>query len=171
MEKQQRDTANLEPLVEMLGNKDGMERQKARWALETIGKPAVSLLIKALNHSGQEQIRWEAAKALSAIVDPGSIPALVIALEDCDEDVAWLAAEALAKFRKKAWPPLLRMLIKKGAKSPLLRQAVHHVLRNQKETGYSDLLATLLKSLELNTMQAMTTEAARDILKRMKAKP
>jgi len=169
MAKQNRDTA-IEELVQMLGNRDGMKRQKARWALETIGKPAVPELTRLLKHCGDEQIRWEAAKALSAIQDERSIPSLIAVLDDEDQDMSWLAAEALIKFRKKAWPPLLRTLISKGAKSPLLRQSAHHILRSQKDGDNSGLLANLLKSLELNTVQEMTIGAAREILAQMKVK-
>jgi len=51
-----------------------------------------------------------------------------------------------------------------------LRQGAHHVLRNQKENGFNDLLASLREDLESNTVQESTPIAAYAILKRMNAK-
>ena len=174
MSEQQRIGTNLESWMKMLASKDGMIRQKARKSLVALGKPAVSSLAQALQDSKSDQIRWETAKALGAIGDTRSIPPLVKALEDTDLDVAWLAAEALKKFKKAAWPSLLRALIKvrqDSSASVSLRHGAHHVLRKQKENGFNDLLASLTKALESNTASESTPVAAYDILKRMRAKP
>ena len=160
--------SNIESLMNMLANKDGMKRQNARESLVALGKPAVSSLIKALQNSPSNQVRWEAAKALGAIHDTRSIPSLVEALSDDDSDVTWLAAEALRKFKKTAWPPLLRALMKEGPNPGLLHQRVHHVLLNQKEDGYSDLLETLMKALK-DELSDSVMLAANEILERMKA--
>lgn len=98
MGKQKMTGTNIESLMEMLANKDGLIRKKARKSLVAIGKPAVSELTRALQNSKLDQLRWEAAKTLDAIGDIRAIPSLVKALEDNDQDVAWLAAEALKKF-------------------------------------------------------------------------
>jgi hypothetical protein len=171
MSKQKWAGTNLESLMEMLTSKDGATRKKARRLLVALGKPAVSSLTRALQSSRLDHLRWEAAKTLGAIGDTRAIPALVKALRDSDPDVAWLAAEGLRKFKKLAWSPLLRMLIKGGPDSVLLRQGAHHVLRNQREDGYNDLLTTLTKALESSTAQESTPLAAYNILKRMKSKP
>jgi hypothetical protein len=170
--KQKLTRTNLESLMKMLASKNGVARQKARKLLVDFGKPAVPSLTKALQNSKLYQVRWEAAKALGAIGDIKAIPSLVKALEDKFPDVAWLAAEALRKLKKAAWPVLLRTLIKRGSHSILLRRGAHHVLKNQKENGFNDLLKTLTKALELEslTVQESTTMAAYIILKRMKAK-
>jgi len=160
---------NLKSLMDMLASKDGMIRQKARESLVALGKPAVSSLNQALQNSTADQVRWEAAKALGEIVDIKSIPPLVKALEDSNSDVAWLAAEALSKFKKTAWPPLLRALMKNGSNSVLLHRGVHHVLLNQNEHGFNDLLATLMNALEPNAVPESAIIAANEILKRMKA--
>ena len=154
----------------VLASKDGAARQKARKSLVALGKLAVSSLTQALQNSEVDHVRWEAVKTLGAIGDSRAIPSLVHALEDSDPDVAWLAAEGLRKFKKAAWSPLLRVLIKRGAGSALLRQGAHHVLRNQREVGFNDLLATLLKALEPGSVPVSTTVASYEILKRMKAK-
>jgi HEAT repeat protein len=171
MSKQTRPRTDLESLLDTLESDDGATRQKARTKLVALGKTAVPRLTRALQHSGMNQVRWEAAKALGAIGDPGAIPALVKALEDSDPDVAWLAAEGLRKFKKGAWPPLLRVLLKHGPESTSLRQGAHHVLRNQRAHGFNDLLATLSKALESGALPESATVAAYNILKRMRGKP
>jgi HEAT repeat protein len=170
MSKQKRTVANIGSLIDMLASKDGPTRQKARKTLVALGKPAVSSLNSTLQNSRLDHVRWEAAKALGAIGDTRAIPRLVKALEDSDHDVAWLAAEALRKFKKAAWPPLLRVLIKSGSDSGSLRQGAHHVFRNQNEVGFNDLLVSLTKALESSTVPELATVAAFDILKRMKAR-
>jgi HEAT repeat protein len=170
MSKRKQTGINLESLMDMLASEDGVMRQKARKSLVALGKPAVSSLTQALQNSKSDHLRWEAAKTLGAISDARAIPPLVKALQDSDRDVAWLAAEALRKFKKAAWPPLLRALVKSRSDSVTLRQGAHHVLRNQKEAGFNDLLATLQKDLEFSTISGPARMAAYDILKRMKAK-
>lgn len=170
MSKHKRTGTTLESLMGALAGKDGATRLKARKALVALGKPAVSSLMQALRKSRLDHLRWEAAKILGAIGDTRAIPPLVRALEDHDIDVAWVAAEALRKFKKAAWPPLLRALVKRGSDSALLRQGAHHVLRHQKQKGLNDGLATLSKDLESSTFPESASLVAYDILKRMKAK-
>jgi hypothetical protein len=169
MSRQVQTKANLESLIRTLASKDGLARQKARHSLVRAGRPAVPLLIQALQESPVDQVRWEAAKALGMMGDASAIPVLVQALEDHDADVAWLAAEALQKFKKAAWPALLHALIQYGAGSSALRQGAHHVFRRQREPGFEDLIAALLKALETETLPEATTTAAHQILERMDA--
>lgn len=162
---------NLKSLIDKLASEDAATRLKARKLLVALGKPAVSPLRHLLRRSKLDHVRWEAVKTLGDIGDPRAIPALVEGLEDRDPDVRWLAAEALRKFKQIAWPPLLRALIRSGPDSVLLRQTAHHVLRNQKEEGFNDLLATLRKALESDSAPISTKMAAYDILRRMESKP
>ncbi len=171
MNEQKGTSTNLESLMDMLENKDGVIRQKAREALVELGKSAVSSLTRALLNSRQDQVRWEAAKALGGINDTGSVPSLVQALEDNNSDVAWAAADALKTFRKAAWPSLLQALIKSKSEAVALRKGAHHVLADQKEDGFNDLLATLLKALESSSAPESSAVAAHEILKRMNANP
>jgi hypothetical protein len=94
----------------------------------------------------------------------------VNALEDRDGCVTWLAAEALRKFKKAAWHPLLTKLIKDGSDSLLLRRGVHHVFAHQKEEGFNDLLALLREALANDTVSESAHVAAYEILKRMSEK-
>lgn len=170
MNKAPPSSTRLESLMGMLAGKDGVTRQKARKLLAALGISAVASLTRALLNSGSRQLRWEAAKTLGAIADAGTMPALVQALEDRDADVRWLAAEALRRFKKAAWPLLLRAVIASGPDSVSLRQGAHHVLRNQKATGFNELLATLRRALESNAGQEAAPSAAYDVLERMKAR-
>jgi HEAT repeat protein len=167
MNRQVQTKANLESLIHTLASKDGLAREKARHSLVRAGEPAVPLLVRALQESPVDQVRWEAAKALGMMRDARAIPVLVQALEDYDADVAWLAAEALQKFKKAAWPALLHALIQYGAESAALRQGAHHVFRRQRAEGFEDLIAALLKALNTETLPEAITMAAHQILERM----
>jgi hypothetical protein len=93
---------------------------------------------------------------------------LVKALEDPESDVAWLAAKALEKFRKAAWPELLHMLVKRGSESVLLQHGAHHILRKQKVEGFNDLLDILRTALESGSVPESISPAAQNILEKMK---
>ena len=63
------DRKKIENLIDILKNKDGMKRRKARFALEKIGKAATPYLMEALSDK-IEACRWEVAKTLITIKDP-----------------------------------------------------------------------------------------------------
>jgi len=168
MYEQKQTGISTQSLVNLLESEDEKVRTRARKSLVTIGKEAVPPLSLVLENSKIYKARWEAAKALSEIGDIKSISVLVIALEDPESDVAWLAAKALEKFRKAAWPKLMRALVEHGSKSVLLQHGAHHILRNQKVEGYNDLLDILRISLEKGAVPESISPAAYDILERMK---
>ncbi|MCK9209980.1 MAG: HEAT repeat domain-containing protein [Ignavibacteriaceae bacterium] len=168
MSKQKLKRTDIKSLLDLLADKDGVIRKKARKALVAMGKIVVPSLTRVLRNSKLDHLRWEAAKTLGAIGDVRAISSLVKALEDRDIDVAWVAAEVLRKFKKEAWPALFRELIKSKPDSISLRQGVHHVLLNQKEDGLNDLLETLMKSLKFGTSPESASVAAYAILQRMK---
>ncbi len=155
-------------LINQLSNSDNKLRLKARKSLIRIGKSVVVPLSNVLVNSEVYKARWEAAKALGAISDIKSIPALVKALEDAETDVVWLAAEALKKFGKVAWPELLSALVSRGAESVTLRNAAHHVLGKQHKDGLDDLLEILLKTLESGAVSVSTPIAASKLLERIR---
>ncbi len=157
--------------INLLASKDLKERKKARLILIDKGKKAVPYLIDALKHSEVYKVRWEAAKALGEISDVDSIPILIIALNDSESDVAWLAGEALKNFKKAAWKELLEAVIDRGAESIKLRYGAHHVFRNQKEEGYNDLLTTLRKTLVTFTIAESIALAAYKILAKLREEP
>jgi hypothetical protein len=84
--------------------------------------------------------------------------------------VAWLAAEALVIFKKAAWQPMLKALIKRGSVSLVLCQGVHHVLKDQKEEGYEESLTILTQTLENGTVPDSVRLAANEMLKLLKTK-
>jgi HEAT repeat protein len=155
-------------LVLLLENEDDKVRLKARKSLVILGKKAVLPLSIVLENSKTYKARWEAAKALSEISDLKSIPTLVKALEDPESDVAWLAAKSLEKFRKAAWPELLRALVNHGSESVLLQHGAHHILRKQKAEGFNELLDILRTALETGSVPETISPAANNILERMK---
>jgi HEAT repeat protein len=161
---------NLESLMDMLASEDGLTRKKARELLADLGKPAVLSLTYVLRNSKIDQLRWEAAKTLGSIDDTRAIPALIKALEDKDQDVAWLASVALKKFKQAAWPQLLSVLIKSKSDSALLRRGAHHILQDQNADGFNELLTTLTKALEPGMAPESTAIAAYNILSQMKGK-
>ena len=169
MDLQTQADKDIKNLVKLLESSDDKIRRKARKSLVEIGKPAVSSLTEVLQNSKVYKARWEAAKAIGAIGDPKAIPSLVKALQDTESDVVWLAAEALKKFRKAAWPEILNALIEQGADSVTLRNASHHVFRNQREKQFNDLLEALRKSLESGAVSESTPMAASNLLAKMRA--
>jgi len=116
----------ISELVDQLASNDGMERREARHELEELGNDAGPQLAQALS-SQEENVRWEAAKALSHIKDPATAPALAKALMDERFEVQWLAAEALIALGQDAVVPILRELTSSYG-SLYLRQGAHHVL-------------------------------------------
>lgn len=169
MDTQNSTDTDLKSLMEMLENKDGLIRQKARILLVEMGDAAVMPLSEALTHSKLDHTRWGAAKALGEIVDVRSIPALVNALEDTDSDVAWLAGLALKKFEKAAWKILLQKLIESGVDSVRLRNGTRHVFSGQKSEGFNDLLDELMTSLEDTALPEASAIVATEMLKRMRS--
>ncbi|TAK28547.1 MAG: HEAT repeat domain-containing protein [Chloroflexota bacterium] len=133
-------------LVTDLGSEDGRVRHQSRLALVEIGAPAVRPLIAALADP-QENVRWEAAKALGEIGDPSAASALVNALEDKSFGVRWLAAEGLIALKQYALAPLLLALTKRSS-SVWLRRGAHHVLHDLSMRGFRNQVAPVLEALE-----------------------
>lgn len=136
---------SLPALIRFLGHKNGWARHHARECLVAIGRPAVPALMRALKNRN-EDIRWEAAKALSQIGDSRAAVALAGALRDENSGVRWLAAEGLIIMGQDALPALLRALIRQPD-ADWLRQGAHHIVHDLvKKKGFSEgvpLLAAL----------------------------
>ena len=150
-------------LILFLGHNNGWVRHHARECLVLIGKPAVPDLIEAIEND-DEDIRWEAAKALGQIKDPTAAPALAKALNDKNFGVRWLAAEGLIMMRANAIPPLLQELIQ-HPEAIWLRQGAYHVLHDlAKKRGFSRLVAPVLAALEGVEPALMVPTAAKNLL-------
>jgi hypothetical protein len=133
-------------MVGELASPDGLERHAAREQLEGIGKPATPYLLTALQ-SPSEHARWEAAKALGKIADPGAAPALVRSLEDEKGAIRWLAANALTNLGRDALVPVLRGL-EGHSDSIWFRDGAHHVLVTLIRDGVADDALPVLEALE-----------------------
>jgi HEAT repeat protein len=135
-------------LINGLRNEDGIVRHKARRALTFIGKRAVPDLIPLLRDPNDD-VRWEAAKALSEIIAPGAAPDLVATLDDHNYGVRWLAAEGLIAIGQDALPPLLKSLTERSD-SAWIREGAHHVLHDlaDKDLRVKNLAAPVIAALE-----------------------
>jgi hypothetical protein len=141
----ERSTAILE-LIRQLGDPSGVTRQRARQALVAIGPRAVEPLMLALRDP-RDQVRWEAAKALTNLTSRRAAASLVHALEDKNGDVRWLAAEGLIALRAGALRPLLKALSAE-ADGDELREGAHHVLHELASRGFADVVNAVLRALE-----------------------
>ncbi len=139
---------DIESLVADLASRDGGVRVAAREALVDIGRPAVDSLVGTLADS-RTQLRWEAAKALGEIADPGTAGALARALDDKVFDVRWLAATGLIAIGREAIVPVLRVVIS-CADSPLCRSGSHHVFHDlaASDADLKETLALVLAALD-----------------------
>ena len=100
----------LTNLIEALGSDDGLKRKRAWETLTLLGEPAV-LRLRELLSSGNKRIRWEAARGLAAMVDPGSVQAFVELLGDEHSEVRWLAGSGLISLGPRSLVPVLTSLI------------------------------------------------------------
>lgn len=105
------------------------KRSEAARMIVEAGAEATPALVEFLRE-GPHVARWQAARLLGEIADPKAAPDLVRALEDEEDDVRWLAAEALVRLGREALPALFDALIDPEKPiTPWLRQGAHHVLR------------------------------------------
>jgi HEAT repeat protein len=151
-----------------LASRDGMVRQRARNSLVAVRKPAIVHLAK-LTKDRNEQVRWEAAKALGEIADPKAAPPLTCALEDEEFDVRWLAAEGLITLKSKGLPPLLRALLKRP-QSVWLREGAHHVLHDLSRTSLRKQVKALMEALEGVEPEIEVPPAAQNLLDSLRKK-
>ena len=118
--------ATASHLVERLYLDDGLARAAAREAIVKIGRPMTPRLVQLLSNPN-EQVRWEATKALAEIADPAAAVALVGALEDPSFGVRWLASTGLIVLGRDGLAPLLRALMQNSG-TVLLRHAAHRIV-------------------------------------------
>ena len=140
--------SKIKSSIANLRSEDGIVRHKARETLTLIGKQAVRQLIPLLKDPNDD-VRWEAAKALAEIADPRAASELVATLEDHNFGVRWLAAEGLIALGQDALIPLLEALIKRSD-SVWLREGAHHVLHDlsKGDLDLKDLVAPVIAGLE-----------------------
>jgi hypothetical protein len=156
----------LDSFINALHSKDGEERRQARLSLVALGSEAVDPLIAMLKDADHE-VRWEAAKALAEIADPGSAPALAEALGDAGFDIRWLAAEGLIALEGAGLGPLLEALLK-NSDSVYLREGAHHVMYDLAHKGFRDQLGPVIAALEGVDPEIEIREPARRALQALR---
>lgn len=132
--------------IASLASSERHEREAARRALVSVGRPAIPLLLDCLDDK-VERVRWEAAKALADLEAPELAPTFVRLLEDSESGIRWIAAEALASLEHEALPALLSAL-ETNAHSQRLREGAHHVLRETQMWKLVCLMTPLMRALE-----------------------
>jgi bilin biosynthesis protein len=101
----------LRDLVERLGDPRGLIRLRVAETLGEIGEPATPYLMAALATHQNVVVRRAAAKTLTIIADPRSVPTLVQALlTDEDTVVHGSSVGALARMGEASVPVLLEIL-------------------------------------------------------------
>jgi len=117
---------SIDGLLQQLGDRDGVTRERARRSLVSLGGPAVEPLLGALKHR-KSRVRFEAAMCLRDIADRRAVDGLVVALADRTFEVRWVAAEALINVGRPVVPVVLHALMEQ-ADSTWLRDGCRHVL-------------------------------------------
>jgi HEAT repeat protein len=163
--------SQIKSLIDDLRSEDGIVRHKARGALTFIGKRAVPELIPLLRDPNDD-VRWEAAKALSEIIAPTAASDLVATLDDHNFGVRWLAAEGLIAIGRGALPPLMKALTK-HSDSAWLREGAHHVLHDLANKGpeVKDFVAPVITALEGIEPEIGVVEPAYAALDKLKGLP
>lgn len=138
--------SKIESSLANLRSRDGSVRQEAREALTSMGKRAVRQLIPLLNDP-EDDVRWEAAKALADIGDARAVSDLVATLQDENGDVRWLAAVGLIAIGRDALVPMLKALIEQP-NSVWLRRGAHHVLHDLAKGDLEGPLTPIVAGLD-----------------------
>lgn len=153
----------IEGLITTLQGKDGSARKRAREQLLEIGSPVVPALLPLLSDK-RTQTRWEAAKVLSELGDPGAAPALVTALEDNDPGIRWMAAEGLIGAEHGGLRPLLEAVLDRGG-SVRVREGADHVLKVlARDEKLPAAVAPVLEALHGPSPSTSAPEAAKRAL-------
>jgi hypothetical protein len=127
--RQPEDPATITDLVNDLGSKNGIVRQKARNALVKIGLPAMKALTVAFETKKNAYAHWEAAKAISAIGGPEAVSPLLQALSDDDFSIRWIATEGLVAVGGIALEPLTKVLVSEET-PPFFYESAHHFIHD-----------------------------------------
>ncbi len=142
-----RETQEVNALVQQLASDDPATRQQSREQLVGIGSPEVTRALVRQLVDPRNQVRWEAAKALSEIADPVAAPALMHSLEDDDENIRWLAAEGLIELGDVGLVTTLSGLLKR-ARSIEFCKSAHHVIHHLGQRGHANITTPVLAALE-----------------------
>jgi HEAT repeat protein len=117
---------SIDGLIQQLGDRDGVTRERARRSLAVLGPSALEPLLQALKHK-KSRVRFESAMCLRDIGDRRAIDGLVEALGDRTFEVRWVAAEGLINIGRPVISVVLHALMA-HADSTWLRDGCRHVL-------------------------------------------
>ncbi len=154
-------------LVDDLASSDAITRQQAREKLIRLGGHDVAQTLVGEMVDPRRQVRWEVVKALAALGDPIAAPALLLALEDNDSDVRWVAAEGLIGLRHIGLLTVLSGLTRRARSIEFCRSA-HHVLHDLKKHGHAEVIAEVLTALDEDEPQTAAPPAAHRALETLK---
>jgi HEAT repeat protein len=130
-----------------LDEPNSRRRAEVREKMRALGEPALPVFLEALSDPSAN-VRWQAAKALSAWHDPRTAPDLVRAMEDDDFGVRWHAAEGLVAIGPGCLEALLQGLMADFV-SPRMREAAQHVLCLLVDNGDDDeTIEVLIRALQ-----------------------
>ena len=107
--------------------------------------------------------RIEAAHVLAKHPEPRCLESLIHAAEDDDPGVRWAAAHELATMGEPALAPLLHALMEHPGSS-LLRNAVLHVLRHNRNDAILQKVTRFQKALQGPASDLTAILAAHDLL-------
>ena len=159
------DERAISGLIDQLRDHDGLKRHAARTQLVEIGPAAVGALIPLLADPS-EQVRWEAAKALTELPDPRAAEPLTGLLREADS-IRWLAGTGLVNIGEAAFVPVVRALLA-HPDSPRLRDSAGRILRELKrQQPDHPYIAELLDALQGPAQAETIPWVARSVLKRM----
>jgi len=163
MQYTQRYDAGITNLLQQLDDLDSGKRRQAREQLLALGRHVTSWLVVLLA-SRRCRLRREAARVLTGISDPRSVPALVTALTDEDAVVRMWAVEALARLGRPALIALLVLLIE-HVDDPEMRDRVHEVLKECHDRRVQMQVAPLYRELSRAGGACDVAEAAERVIK------
>ncbi len=102
------DPDSIQIMIAGLGDPRGLLRRSFSESLGSVGKTAVPALCQAMKHSSQVTVRRAAAKTLTLIADPASLPDLLSAfLADTDSVVQGSTMGAMAAMGEQAIEAIL----------------------------------------------------------------
>jgi HEAT repeat protein len=157
------DIDSIETLVTELASKDVIQRTTARQRLVKIGKPTLTALTAALVDP-RKHVRWEAAKTLAAIADPGSVLPLIEALQDEEGDVRWVVGEALIALGPDAIVPVLKGLCVDPDNPAGLYGTAHQVLHALVTDRLRPVLTPVLAALKHADREVKVPVAAEEAI-------
>lgn len=154
---------HVEGLLRGLMDDDGMARKRARETLVLVGDPAIPRLRALLTSSGK-RARWEAAKALGAMIDPGSVDDFASLLDDPNSDLRWLAATGLIELGPRSVRPVLQSLARTSLPRGRLEMSRRILGELAKDNGVlAAIVGPLLDVLGGNDVGVVAATAARAV--------